>query len=40
MEFHLLRLGEGKLIEHTGLPDFFGMLEQLGIVSAPWQAVS
>jgi predicted ester cyclase len=40
MEFHLLRVSEGKLIEHWGLPDFFGMLEQLGLVSPPWQTVS
>jgi predicted ester cyclase len=40
MEFHLLKIGGGKLVEHWGLPDFFGMLEQLGLVSPPWQTVS
>ena len=37
MEIHILRLAEGKLVEHWGIPDFFGMLEQLGMVDAPWQ---
>jgi predicted ester cyclase len=40
MEFHQLRIRRGKLVEHWGLPDFFGMLEQLGLVSPPWQCVS
>ncbi|HEV3005591.1 MAG TPA: ester cyclase [Pirellulales bacterium] len=40
MEFHLLRISGGRLVEHWGLPDFFGMLEQLGLVSPPWQSVS
>jgi len=37
MEIHILRLAQGKLVEHWGIPDFFGMLQQLGMVQAPWQ---
>lgn len=37
MEIHILRITGGKLSEHWGMPDFFGMLVQLGLVSAPWQ---
>ena len=27
----------GAMLEHWGIPDFFGMLQQLGMVTAPWQ---
>ena len=37
MEIHILRLAEGKLVEHWGIPDFFSMLVQLGMAQAPWQ---
>jgi len=37
MEIHILRIAQGKLVEHWGIPDFFGMLQQLGMVQAPWQ---
>lgn len=39
-EMHLMRFREGKLIEHWGIPDFFAMLEQLGLISAPWAATA
>jgi predicted ester cyclase len=39
-EMHLLRLSGGQLVEHWGIPDFFAMLEQLGLVSAPWAAAA
>ena len=38
LELHIMRLAEGKMTEHWGLPDFFGMLAQLGLVSVPWGA--
>ena len=37
LEIHILRVVDGKLVEHWGIPDFFGMLQQLGMVTAPWQ---
>ncbi len=36
-EIHILRIAEGRMAEHWGIPDFFAMLEQLGLVAAPWQ---
>jgi len=40
LEIHILRLANGKLVEHWGIPDFFGMLLQLGLVAAPWQTAA
>src|SRR3954447_7233346 len=37
LEIHILRVVDEKLVEHWGIPDFFGMLQQLGMVTAPWQ---
>ena len=37
LEIHILRVVDSKLVEHWGIPDFFGMLQQLGMVTAPWQ---
>lgn len=37
MEIHILRITDGRMSEHWGMPDFFDMLVQLGLVSAPWQ---
>lgn len=36
LEIHIMRLAAGKMVEHWGMPDFFGMLAQLGLVSVPW----
>lgn len=38
LEIHIMRLADGKMVEHWGMPDFFGMLAQLGLVSVPWGA--
>jgi len=38
MEMHLMRVRQGRLAEHWGIPDFFSMLAQLGLVSPPWGA--
>lgn len=35
-EIHILRLAGGRMVEHWGIPDFLGMLQQLGLASAPW----
>lgn len=39
-EIHIVRVAGGKMIEHWGIPDFFAMLEQLGLAAAPWQVAS
>lgn len=39
-ELHIVRIAEGRMIEHWGIPDFFAMLEQLGLVAAPWQVAA
>ncbi|HVX11463.1 MAG TPA: ester cyclase [Pirellulales bacterium] len=39
-EMHLFRVHNGKLIEHWGLTDFFSMLEQFGLIAAPWAAAA
>lgn len=31
----ICRAGDGKLVEHWGVPDRFGLLEQLGLFAAP-----
>jgi len=33
-------LSNADLVEHWGIPDFFGMLQQLGMVTAPWQTAA
>jgi steroid delta-isomerase-like uncharacterized protein len=40
LEIHIMRLAAGKMVEHWGMPDFFGMLAQLGLVSVPWGAAA
>ena len=40
MEIHILRVAHSQLVEHWGIPDFFGMLQQLGMVTAPWQTTA
>jgi predicted ester cyclase len=40
LEMHLFRVRDGKLVEHWGLTDFFSMLEQLGLIAAPWAAAA
>jgi predicted ester cyclase len=39
-EIHIVRIVGGKMVEHWGIPDFFAMLEQLGLVAAPWQVAT
>lgn len=39
-EIHILRIADGRMAEHWGIPDFFAMLEQLGLVAAPWQVAA
>ena len=39
-EIHIVRLADGRMIEHWGIPDFFAMLEQLGLVAAPWHVAA
>ena len=39
-EIHIVRIAEGRMVEHWGIPDFFAMLEQLGLVAAPWQVAA
>jgi predicted ester cyclase len=39
-EIHIVRIAEGRMAEHWGIPDFFSMLEQLGLVAAPWQVAA
>ncbi|MBW3596867.1 MAG: ester cyclase [Planctomycetes bacterium] len=34
-EIHILRLAQGKLVEHWGIPDFWSMLQQLGLTLDP-----
>lgn len=35
-EMHSFRISHGKIAEHWGITDMFGLLEQLGQVAAPW----
>lgn len=39
-EIHIGRVVGGKLVEHWGIADQFGMLEQLGLVSKPKMAAT
>lgn len=39
-EIHIIRVADGRMAEHWGIPDFFAMLEQLGLVAAPWQVAA
>ena len=37
MEIHIVRLADGKMVEHWGLEDNLGMLTQLSIITPPGQ---
>ena len=34
-EQHIVRVTDGKLVEHLGVEDSLGMMQQLGVVEAP-----
>ena len=34
-EQHFVRISNGKLVEHWGVEDNLGMMQQLGVVEAP-----
>ncbi len=36
-EIHILRIANGKAVEHWGVEDNLGMMQQLGIVESPGQ---
>lgn len=35
-EIQILRIADGKMVEHWQVADLFGMLVQLGLASSPW----
>ena len=36
-EVHIVRFANGKGVEHWGQVDMMGMMQQLGVIPAPWQ---